>query len=176
MKYLTALAMVLALAACNQQTPAQSQATPSTDTPAAATTDGPEQIDPSTAAGQARLREIVTGYLDMAQQQMAANGQRDAGLPDQFQLIELRESPYNWSVNLNAGVDYVFIGACDDDCDNLDIELIDASNAVVASDVAPDDFPIVRFTPSAAGQFTVRTHLRTCTVEPCQIAVRAVTE
>jgi hypothetical protein len=112
----------------------------------------------------------------MAQQQMAGSGQRDPGLPDQFALLNLSESPNNWAVNLNAGVDYVFIGACDDDCDNLDIELIDAANAVVASDVAPDDFPIVRFTPATAGAFTVRTHLRTCAVEPCQIAVRAVTE
>jgi hypothetical protein len=176
MKYLTALAMALALAACNQQTPAQSQATPSADAPAATSTDGPEEIDPNSAEGQARLREIVTGYLDMAQGQLAANGQRDPGLPDQLALINVSESPNNWAVNLNAGVDYVFFGACDHDCSNLDIELIDGSNAVVASDVAPDDFPIVRYTPSAAGPFTVRTHLRTCAVEPCQIGVRAVTE
>jgi hypothetical protein len=175
MKRFATLACVLALAACNQTpaAPDQSQAVPGAEQAAG---EGTEEIDPTSAEGQARLREIVGGYLDMAQQQVAPNAQRDAGFEDENALIPLSGSPHNWSVNLNAGVNYIFLGACDDDCTNLDIELIDAANAVVASDTAPDDFPIVRFRPSANGTYTVRTHLRTCAVEPCQLGVRVLTE
>jgi hypothetical protein len=175
MKRIAMLACVAALVACNQPaaTPDQSQAAPGAEQ---ADSGEMEQIDPSSAEGQARLREIVGGYLDQAQQAMAPNAQRDAGFQDEGALIPLSASPHNWVVNLNANVNYVIVGACDDDCTNLDIELIDAANAVVASDTAPDDFPIVRHRPAAAGTFTVRTHLRTCAVEPCQVGVRILTE
>jgi len=178
----SALALVLVLAACNQRTPAASEtpspseATTTENAPSAAEVEEPEQIDLSTPAGQARLREIVGGYLDMAQEQLAANARPDPGLADQSALLTLNESPNAWTVNLTAGERYVFLGACDDDCDNLDIELLNSANVVVASDLAPDDFPMVRYSPSATGAFTVRTHLRTCSMEPCQIMVRGLRE
>lgn len=178
----SALALALVLAACNQQTPAASEtpspseATTTDNAPSAADADAPERIDLSTPAGQARLREIVGGYLDMAQQELAANARPDPELADQFALLTVSESPNVWAVNLTAGERYAFLGACDDDCDNLDIELVNSANVVVASDLAPDDFPIVRYSPSATGAFTVRTHLRSCSVEPCQIMVRGLRE
>jgi hypothetical protein len=174
-KHLAVFACAIALMACNQTpaVPDQSQAAPGA---AQADTSEMEQIDPYSPEGQARLREIVGAYLDQAQQAIAPNAQRDAGFQDEGALIQLSGSPHNWSVNLNANVNYVILGACDDDCTNLDIELIDTANAVVASDTAPDDFPIVRFRPTANGTYTVRTHLRTCAVEPCQLGVRILTE
>lgn len=173
----SALALALVLAACNQQTPpaAPEETAPETAS-AAPEAQEPEQIDPSTPEGQARLREIVGGYLETAQQQAAANAQPDPGLADHFALLTLNDSPSTWTVNLTAGQRYVFLGACDDDCDNLDIELVNAANVVVASDLMPDDFPIVRYAPATTGAFTVRTHLRSCAFEPCQIMVRGLRE
>ena len=76
---------------------------------------------------------------------------------------------------LTAGTPYSFVGACDDDCTNVDIELISmTTGGVVASDMLPDDFPIVNYTPSENGQYMVRLILQTCTVAPCFAGSRAL--
>ncbi len=159
MKRFALLACVLALAACNQ-----------TSAPAE------DMVDPDTRAGQEALAELVDSYLDDAVTQLAPLGQPAVGLNDQMALIAVNESPNNWNVPLMAGTNYVFVGRCDNECTNLDIEILDPAGAVVASDVLDDNYPIARVTPSAAGNYTIRTHLRVCTVEPCQIGVRALTE
>lgn len=200
MRGIAALALVFALAACNEaQTPSQSTATPSAPAQSAPGAAGPgdkepkappslpgqlaaagetsesETIDVNTREGRAQLEGLMRAMMDEAAPQLAAGYRADAGLPDQYPLLRLRESPHNWQVSLVAGADYRFVGGCDMDCNNVDLELLDAAGTVVASDTLPDDFPVVTFTPPAAGVYTVRTHLRTCEVEPCMVAVRALT-
>lgn len=76
---------------------------------------------------------------------------------------------------LTAGTPYSFIGACDNDCNNVDIELISmTTGGVVASDMLADDFPIVQYTPTENGQYMVRLILQTCTTAPCFAGSRAL--
>jgi hypothetical protein len=71
-------------------------------------------------------------------------------------------------------VEYRIIGACDGDCTNVDIELIDSRGGVVASDLLPDDYPVVSYTPSADGVFYARALMQACTVAPCFAGMRVL--
>ena len=105
---------------------------------------------------------------------LALTGCTPAGLTDQISSLQPGHD-YRWQVNLQGATQYRFIGACDNECSNMDIELIDASGAVVASDKAPDDFPVVNFTPASNGQYLVRAILQTCTIGPCYVGARVLT-
>jgi hypothetical protein len=203
MRGFIALGVVFLVAACNvPDTPDQSQAQPSVvassgagpqlsdkepkapptlpageGEPLAASGAGGAQsdmVDVSTAEGRARLQASMSEMMDQATTRFASGYRSDPGLVDQFPLMRLRDSPYLWQASLVAGVNYRFLGGCDMDCNNVDLELVNASGQVVASDLAADDFPSMSFTPSAAGVYTVRVHLRTCNIEPCMVALRSM--
>jgi hypothetical protein len=79
-------------------------------------------------------------------------------------------------VALNAGSSYVIVGACDGDCTNVDIELISmTTGGVVASDMLPDDFPVVNFNPTENGQYMIRMIMQQCSVAPCYAGARVLT-
>lgn len=76
-------------------------------------------------------------------------------------------------INLTAGRDYIFAGACDSDCTDLDIHIMDTNGDIVASDTDSDDNPMVRYSPSQSGKFAVIPKLATCSVRQCAYAVLA---
>jgi hypothetical protein len=163
-------AVALVLAGCNAETatpkaPAQSAATPST----------PTAVNARTAEGRAQLEAMIRDLLTQSATQLAPGFRQDSGIPEMITAINLNQSPNNQQVNLVAGADYRIVGVCDAECNNVDVELIDPSGVVAASDVLPDDVPLVAFRPTIAGTYTIRTHLRTCTVEPCYVGTRVLT-
>ena len=84
---------------------------------------------------------------------------------------------HRYVVDLTAGAMYGFIGACDGDCTNVDIELISmTTGGVVANDMLADDFPIVSYRPDANGQYMVRLLMQACTRSPCYAGVREISD
>lgn len=120
-----------------------------------------------------QLQQLVKGYLDNYQEHMGQGMSPVAGVSDQISAIQPGHD-YRWQVNLAGGTQYRVVGACDNECNNVDIELIDGTGAVVASDKAPDDRPVVNFTPASNGQYIVRLMLQTCTVGPCYVGARVL--
>jgi len=119
-----------------------------------------------------QLQELVASYLNDVQANHAAGMSPAQGFQDEVTGMQ-PETDHRWSVNLVGGAAYRIIGACDNECSNMDIELIDVSTGgVVASDVLPDNYPVVNFTPSANGQYIVRMMMRTCTIAPCYAGAR----
>jgi hypothetical protein len=115
----------------------------------------------------------IDGLLDQMQDQLG--GTPMAGWTDQIVPME-PGSDHRQNVSLTAGTAYRIVGACDGDCTNFDIEVIDVSTGgVVASDMLPDDWPIVNYTPPANGQFIVRSLMQTCNVAPCFAGTRVLT-
>lgn len=172
-----AAAAALALAACGQQgsgpplppTQAGAQA-PSTQTGSSA------QQANITPEQRAQLEQLVTSYLDAVQTNFGGGMAPAQGFSDQ--LIGLQPgTDHRWQVNLVGGAAYRVIGACDNECSNMDIELIDMrTGGVVASDMLPDDIPVVNFTPAADGQYVVRMLMQTCTVAPCWAGARVLSQ
>lgn len=72
----------------------------------------------------------------------------------------------SWTLNFEKGTNYRIVGACDKDCADLDIEILDGSD-VVTRDVLDDDAPVVSFSPKASGTLRVKVTMAKCTDEPC---------
>lgn len=84
---------------------------------------------------------------------------------------------YRFIVDLNGGQQYGFIGACDGDCTNVDIELISmTTGGVVANDMLPDDYPVASYRPDANGQYMVRLLMQACSQAPCYAGVREISD
>ena len=74
-------------------------------------------------------------------------------------------------LHLDRRVPYVIVGACDQDCDDLDLVLFDGDNNEVARDGQTDSLPIVEIEPTATGLFRLDTIMYSCTTEPCYYSV-----
>jgi len=173
---LAAAGAALMLAACGQAgsgpglPPVKEGAqAPSAQTPATGTVQRAQITD--------EVRQQLTANIDslLDQMQSQLGGEPMAGWTDQIVAME-PSSDHRQQVSLTGGASYRIVGACDGDCTNFDIELIDVSTGgVVASDMLPDDWPIVNFTPQANGQYIVRSLMQTCSVAPCFAGTRVLT-
>lgn len=72
----------------------------------------------------------------------------------------------SWTLNFEKGTSYRIVGACDKDCADLDIEILDGSE-VVTRDVLDDDAPVVSFSPKASGSLRVKVTMAKCSDAPC---------
>jgi hypothetical protein len=126
------------------------------------------------AATRTSLTNNITDLLNGYANQFAPGMAPPAGFADEIAPMEPR-TDHRWRFDLVAGTQYVIIGACDGDCTNVDIELIDSHGGVVASDMLPDDYPVVNYTPSENGTFYARALMEVCTVAPCFAGMRVLT-
>lgn len=76
------------------------------------------------------------------------------------------------TVSLKAGVEYAFIATCDEDCNDLDLELTDEDGDVVSRDVDVDDNPLINYTPRYSGDYELEIAMADCDVEPCVYGAR----
>jgi hypothetical protein len=74
-------------------------------------------------------------------------------------------------IRLRGGRSYAILGACDNDCGDLDLFLVDDDGNEIDSDTSADDFPVVRYSPRRNGNFRVRIRMYECDTEPCFFAV-----
>jgi hypothetical protein len=84
----------------------------------------------------------------------------------------LRDGYYRvHDVTLRAGYEYSLVGACDDDCDDLDLQLYDEDWNLIDEDLLPDDVPVVSVSPAWTGVFHVKVIMESCYINPCRYAV-----
>jgi hypothetical protein len=68
---------------------------------------------------------------------------------------------------LEAGVRYIFVGACDQDCTNLDLELYDDNGRLIASDAQSGAEPSLVITVRRTTTFHLRVIMEACSANPC---------
>lgn len=171
---LVAAAMAFALAACGQGAdgpplpPVKAGATP------------PSTQSPASPTEQTTVTEEVRQQL-IAQMGTQLNQLQSTNAPNYAQVGSDTIVPmqpgrdHRFVVDLTGGTEYGFIGTCDGDCSNVDIELISMeTGGVVANDMLPDDYPIFPYTPPANGQYMVRVLMQACTHSPCYAGARIV--
>ncbi len=78
------------------------------------------------------------------------------------------------TVELQAGVTYRIVGACDTDCTNMDLEVFDAAGTKVGENLSFDDHPYVELTPEVAGTYRVHPWVVDCRARPCYGGVRVL--
>lgn len=72
----------------------------------------------------------------------------------------------SWTLTLTGGMTYQIIGACDADCSDLDIEVMEGEK-VITRDVLVDDVPIVTFSVASTTAIKIKVIMAACSSEPC---------
>jgi len=75
-------------------------------------------------------------------------------------LSEGRAATY--TLTLAAGRTYRIVGVCDQDCDDLDLELRDENGNLISRDQSDDDIPFVDVTPKWTGSFKLKITMERC--------------
>jgi S1-C subfamily serine protease len=80
------------------------------------------------------------------------------------------------SMTLQKGVEYLLVGACDADCQDIDMFLYDKAQTLLVEDQEDDDLPALPFTPPRTMDVTVRVRMFACNAEPCSYGVAVFRE
>lgn len=123
------------------------------------------------ASAENQYETAVKGYLDS--QHDIAGFSRDRGTNDWVGALRSGQPQY-WEVQLARGGTYQIVGVCDEDCEDVDMEVYDGNGNSVGSDTLADDYPRVQLTPSSSGTFSVKIWLHACSSEPCYAAARVL--
>ncbi|MEJ0061470.1 MAG: hypothetical protein WDM79_18755 [Terricaulis sp.] len=160
------------LAACTP--PAQNAANPNAN-PNVGNNGAPNQATMQTRLNseqREQLETLIKSYLD-ASAANNAQGFGPSGINDEIADLQ-PGADHRWRINLRRGVSYRILGVCDNECSDVDIEVLDSSGAVVGSDVLADDIPIVNVQPGSDTSYNVRIMLKNCTVAPCYVGARVL--
>jgi hypothetical protein len=128
----------------------------------------------------ASLRRLVLEYLDLYQDTFGGTLVRNLNYTDGVVAMR-RGDAHVFERYLTGGVQYRFIGACDNECEDVDLMLLDASGAPVQNadgepvqDVLIDNYPVVVFTPPSDGLYLLQLFMYACSAEPCYAGVRVL--
>lgn len=71
-----------------------------------------------------------------------------------------------------SGQQTEILGACDNDCKNMDMQLLDSGGNVVSEDNEADDFPIVSSSNKYVGDYVIVVKMVNCGAAPCNYSVK----
>ena len=129
-------------------------------------------VTPARAQGD-RWQRQVRGQLERA---AASLGTRGAVRPlaTRVGTLDTDESA-SFTLTLQAGVSYIVVGTCDEDCERLGLVLSDLSSHDLAADRASENAPLVRLTPSQTASYRVKVVMESCRMNPCRYGVALIT-
>lgn len=77
-----------------------------------------------------------------------------------------------FSVELDAGVNYVMLGACDVDCTDLDFQLLRPDGTPTGRVTGSGGRPVLQIEPTQGGRYQLKATMRQCNIQPCEWGVR----
>ncbi len=127
---------------------------------------------PARAQGD-RWERQVRGQLERAAASLVAKG-AVRSLATRVGMLDTDESA-SFTLTLQAGVSYVVVGTCDEDCERLGLVLSDLSSHDLAADRASENTPMVRLVPHQTASYRVKVVMETCRMNPCRFGVALIT-
>lgn len=124
-----------------------------------------------TPAEREEFRQGMVEMLDQTGSNRAEGHVRVAGVEDQIVAMQPLQN-HNFTVPMSAGKPYLIFAVCDGDCKVVDLTLLDSAGAEIKADTDSGDFPVLDFTPTAAGTYTVRMKMTECSLAPCYAGAR----
>lgn len=115
---------------------------------------------------------IISRELDRASEAFQAWRLQPWG-DDVISLLGAGEHGHREPYVLEAGRQYVFQVACDSNCDDVDIEVLDAQGRPAQRDTSQTIWPAVSIEPQQGARYTVRVWLTRCAVDYCYVGLRA---
>lgn len=126
---------------------------------AGATTDYRQQV----------IRNLEIQHADSA----AAGYAREPRRGDWMVMLQAGQGQ-ELRIRLAAGKSYQIVGACDQDCTDVDLSVRNAAGQFVGSDYSLDDHPVVNIRPAFDQTYVVRMSMAACSHEPCFAAARVL--
>ncbi len=113
----------------------------------------------------------VQGYLDRLESNARNQGfSRNAAGPV-FGSLD-RGARATHTLTVAGGTSYVLFGACDNDCTDVDLKILDANGNTIMQDIAVDDRPVLLFTARSSGKYRVEVIMASCSANPCRYGVQ----
>lgn len=126
-------------------------------------------VTTAAAAPQDEWTQQVRRLLQRAGQQFE---QRGYTMTHQIFTGSLNDDSNEYvTLRLDIGTTYQIMGACDEDCSDMDLTLYGPNGDEIDKDIEMDDFPIVSVTPSRTATYRLKVVMATCTAEPCRYGV-----
>lgn len=128
-----------------------------------------------TPAEREEFRKGMVEMLDQTGANRAEGHIRVAGVEDQIVAMQPLQA-HNFSVPMAAGKPYLIFAVCDGDCTVVDLTLLDSAGAEIKTDTDSGDFPVLDFTPTTSGSYTLRMKMTECELAPCYAGARVYQE
>lgn len=126
----------------------------------------------------AEREEFRQGMVEMLEQTGANRAEghiRVPGVEDQIVAMQPLQA-HNFNVPMAAGKPYLIFAVCDGDCKVVDLTLLDSAGAEIKTDTDSGDFPVLDFTPTTSGSYTLRMKMTECELAPCYAGARVYQE
>lgn len=124
---------------------------------------------------QTSYRTILEAQLDAVQDRMSTEGYRaDPRAFHTDMIVGVLEpgAEVGLEIDLEHGVEYMIMGVCDQDCEDLDLILTDPDGTEWASDALNDAYPVLVFTSPATGAYILWVTMYNCSVSPCSFGYK----
>jgi hypothetical protein len=118
-----------------------------------------------------QLHDLVLQYLDFVQRERGGGMVRTLHFEDSVAAIH-RGASHVFERDLEAETTYRFIGACDNECGDLDIRITDSDGNDVAADYEINTNPMVTHRFEHAGRYRIELRMYRCSIEPCYAGLR----
>jgi len=113
--------------------------------------------------------QAMEDRLSVFRSDLLEEGFTETGFPAEGTMNQDQEVQI--PLTLTAGVEYKLAGVCDDNCEDLNLTLLDPAGMEVTSDHLPDPYPLLTVIPTVPGEYRVAAQMVTCNVEPCGFVV-----
>lgn len=127
---------------------------------------------PARAQSQDDWMRVVVAQLDAVVHALGDEGLSPAGEMHSGTLDEGDSDEVE--LRLEAG-DYMIVGACDHDCSDLDLALLQ-NGEEIESDYELDDTPVLVVEVPKRTTYTLRVDMATCSEAPCRYGVRVFSQ
>jgi hypothetical protein len=125
-----------------------------------------------TAIAQQLTNEQKTVICNLKTQveQQKAKGNKLVFIPLLGKVRNQVETPFR--AILHPNVDYIFIGVCDENCQDLNLVLKDLNGQVMTFSKNPEGLPIIAFTPTSEGEYQIIASPGNCSItEGCNFGM-----
>ena len=124
---------------------------------------------PARAQTNNEFAQQITDQLDTLATSLEADGYVEVESYIDTDGLNVEDSKI-WDLSLEPNVEYVITAVCDNDCQDLDLLLLE-DNTVVDEDRAADAYPMLVGVPGEH-RYQAEVIMRACTIEPCYSGLR----
>lgn len=127
-------------------------------------------ITSAEAVAQNQYQQQIQNQITRAAATVKAQGYN----PDRAAMMGSLNDDADESImlNLTGNSHYAFIGVCDNDCSDVDLQLFGGDGTKISEDMETDDTPVLQFVAPYTGQYRMKVLMPACRTNPCYYGVQ----